>query len=411
MPMGVRPVSPLPLQGIRVLDFSWIIAGPLCTQLLAMLGAEVIRVETSEHPDVLRRIAPYAGGIAGPERSGYWHGLNLSKRSIAVNLQRPEGQELARRLVQLSDVIVQNFAPGQIERFGLGYDACRRIRPDIIMASGSGLGLSGPRRDYVALGPPLVAYTGLASITGHPGRPERWMGGQLIDHSTGMVECFAILAALWHRGRTGEGQHIELSMAETFIAQMPEGFIEYTLNGIVPGLQGNRDEAMAPHGIYPCRGEDRWVAIAVEDDAAWRRFCAVIGREVWARDASLATLAGRKFREEELDAAIRAWTAAQAVETIVDRLQAAGIASAPVNTPADLLTDPQLILRGLLVAPAHAEAGVHQLIGLPWRMSGVPEPRIAPPPLLGADTGAVIGGLLGLSDLAFAELVGAGALV
>jgi len=401
----------LPLEGIRIADFSWVVAGPFTTMWLATMGAEVIKVESSTHTDVNRRLPPFADGVPGPERSGLWQGLNVSKRSCTINLTTERGQALALELVKQSDVVVENFSYGQMDRFHLSWDELRAVRPDLIMLSSSGLGRTGPHRRYVTFGPPLTAMTGLSSITGlEGGPPDRQIGGIWSDHLSGLTACFHLLAALEHRRRTGEGQLLEYSMAEVVMSHLPEAYIDYTANGRVWEPQGNADTVFCPHGFFPAAGDDDWVAIAVDDEAAWAGLCAAMQRGDWATDDGLASWQGRQARRGEIEQDLAAWTAAWDGSALVEELQRHGVPAARAANSADLLSDPQLRARGFFLAPDHPETGSRELSGLPWQVSGV-DPRITPPPLLGQDNVYVFQELLGLSDLEFAELTAEGVLV
>ncbi len=403
----------LPLEGIRVADFSWVVAGPFSTMILAAMGAEVIKIESSVHTDVNRRLPPFADGEGTDsiERSGLFHSLNLSKQSCAINLTTTQGQEIALDLVRQSDVVVENFAYGQMDRFNLGWERLRTAKPDLIMVSSSGLGRTGPQRQYVTFGPPLIALTGLASITGQlGGEPERLIGGIWADHLSGLTAGFHLLAALEHRAETGEGQLLEYSMAEVTMAQMPEAFIDFTRNGHVWGRQGNRDRVFAPHGFFPCAGDDQWVAIAVDSEAAWRALCDLMGRGDWVAANTLASAEGRRAEENVLEQELASWTARQDRDELVDRLQAVGVPAAAAASADDLVADPQLREFGFYQPIQHPEVGVREHATFGWQLSGV-EPRIESAPLLGQDTLPVCSELLGLSDAEFAELVASGSLL
>jgi benzylsuccinate CoA-transferase BbsF subunit len=399
----------LPLEGIRVVDFSWVIAGPFCTQILGLMGAEVIRVESGVHTDVNRRLPPFADGTMGTERSGLWQGLNLNKKSVTLDLRKPEAQELAIELVRRADIALENFAFGQFEKFNLSYERFRDVKPDIIMARSSGLGRWGPYRDYVTFGPPLTAYTGLASITGQAGgRPERWVAGVWTDHSAAITCLFGLLAALEHRDRTGEGQLLEYSMAEAIAAQIPEAFIEYACDGIVPGPRGNQDPGMCPHGVYPSAGDDRWVAIAVQDDDDWRRFRELVPGPAWWRDASLDGVAGRLARRQEIDDAVAAWTGRRPPAEAARLLQEADISAGPAALVEDLLADPNLAARDFYLEHDHPEVGRRTLAGIGWTMPGGPQLEVEHAPLLGEHNWEVLVDFLGLPPERFAALVDLG---
>src|SRR5438093_2880377 len=316
-----------PLAGIRVADFTWVWAGPFCTLQLAHLGAEVIRVETATRPCVTRLLPPFAEFEPGPNRSGYFNQYNQGKKSITLDLKRPEALEVAKRLCAASDVVVENFAAGVMERMGLGWEVLRRLRADLIMIALSGYGATGPDSDKVSYGPAQVPLSGMSSVTGYRGFPPMHVGISYGDPTGGLYGAVAVLAALLHRARTGEGQYIDLSQWETSMAVLPEAIVAWTMNGVAPERDGNRDPIMAPHGVFRAAGEDRWVAIAVEDDAAWARLAAVLGRVELAADRRFATAPARKQHEDELEALVTAWTSTRSPEEVTATLQAAGVAA------------------------------------------------------------------------------------
>src|SRR5437867_5994039 len=313
-----------PLAGIRVADFTWVWAGPFCTLQLAHLGAEVIRVETATRACVTRLLPPFAEFEPGPNRSGYFNQYNQGKKSVALDLKRPEAIEAARCLCAASDVVVENFAAGVMERMGLGWDVLRRLRADLIVIALSGYGATGPDSDKVSYGPAQVPLSGMSSVTGYRGFPPMHVGISYGDPTGGLHGAVAVLAALLHRARTGEGQYIDLSQWETLMAVLPDALVEYTMNGTSPARDGNRDRHLAPHGIFRAAGEDRWVALAVEDDAAWARFAAAVGRPELASDPRYATAAARKRHEDALEEVVAAWTRARSPEEATATLQGAG---------------------------------------------------------------------------------------
>ena len=393
--------GPLPLEGIRVLDFTWVFAGPTCTMLLAASGAEVIKVETRKRPDSTRRqraISPT--GKPEPSTGGGFDGLNFSKRAITLNLAEPRAIDLVKRLVSVSDVLVQNYSYGVMERFGIGYDDLVKVRPDLVMLSMSLFGGDGPYRDYFGYGGPLPVFTGLASVTGYPGGLPQTVGASWPDPLNGVSATFAILAALHHRQRTGEGQHIDLSMAEGSIATLPDGVMEYTMNGRVLGLEGNRDRHFAPHNVYRCRGEDQWVAVAVETEKQWHALCEVTGLP--EGDPRFASLAARKRNEDALDALIEAWSQGQDKHEVSRLLRARGVPAAASLNRAEVLEDPHLRDRGAFVPITRASGTEQKLVpALPWH--GIPA-RYAKPPNLGEDNEYVFGELLGLKGEALQAL-------
>src|SRR6516164_9561406 len=330
-------MTKLPLEGVRIADFTWVWAGPYCTLQLAHLGAEVIRIETRTRPCVTRLLPPWPEGKPGINRSGYFNQYNQGKRSLTLNYAKPGALEIAHRLVEKSDIVTNNFASGVMDKMGLGYEALRKIKPDIIMISLSGYGDSGPFHEYVAYGPAQVPLSGLSSLTGYKGWPPMHAGFSYADPNAGVHGAFAILAALFHRKKTGEGQYIDMSQWECAMGLLPEGIMDYTLNAHEPERIGNSDPQMAPHGIYRCldRPEriagnivDQFVAIACADDTDWGRLARALERAELIADPRFATLAARKQNEDELDAIITDWTSSRRADEVAKMLQAAGIAAA-----------------------------------------------------------------------------------
>jgi len=397
--------DPAPLAGLRVADFTWVWAGPFCTLQLAHLGAEVIRVETATRICVTRLLPPYPRDVApGPNRSGYFNQYNQGKQSITLDLKRPEAVAVARRLCAASDVVVENFAAGVMDRMGLGYDVLRALRSDIVMISLSGYGATGPDRDKVSYGPAQVPLSGLSSVTGYRGWPPMHVGISYGDPTGGLHGAVAVLAALLHRSRSGEGQYIDLSQWESSMTVLPDAIISWTMNGVAPPRDGNRDAHMAPHGVFRAAGEDRWVAIAIEDDAAWARFARCLGQPELAADARFATLVARKRHEDELEELVAAWTRARSPEETTALLQDAGIAAFTAATNRDVAEDPHLDARGFFVELPHPEVGVRRHIGVPWRMSASDCRVRRAAPCLGADTERVLAEVCRYTDAEIAEL-------
>jgi crotonobetainyl-CoA:carnitine CoA-transferase CaiB-like acyl-CoA transferase len=387
----------LPLEGVRVADFTWVWAGPFCTLQLAHLGAEVIRIETATRPCITRLLPPWPDNKPGINRSGYFNQYNQGKRSLTLNLKQPEALEIAKQLVAKSDIVAENFAGGVMDRLGLGYEVLKQIKPDIIMISLSGYGATGPEKEYISYGPAQVPMSGLSSLTGYKGWRPMHVGISYGDPNGGLHGAFAIMCALMYRARTGKGQYIDLSQWETSTAMVAEGLLDYSMNGTQPERDGNRDPHMAPHGVFRCAGEDRWVSLAVRDDNEWQRLCAVIGRPALATDPRFATLAGRKQNEDALEALIAEWTCTRSPEEATAQLQAAGIPSAPSMSNKDLATDPHLNSRPILIYLDHPEVGKKQHVGIPWQLSKTPLSVRRPAPILGQDTDYVLREILGYS--------------
>ncbi len=399
--------APLPLQGVRVLDFTWVWAGPYATMLLAMLGAEVIKVEGPESLDLGRRGIVWP--ITEPEpleipinQGMSFNAINMSKLGVTIDLRKPEGVALAKRLVGISDVVVDNMRAGSMERLGLGYEALRAVNSGIIVLSSTGRGSKGPERHYAGYATIHCAIGGSAHITGYPDEPPSTTTGD-VDLMNATAAAYAVVAALYHRAETGEGQFIDYSQCEGVTSLIGEVLLEYEMNGRSPGREGNRDELMAPHNVYPCWGVDRWVALAVETDEEFAALARVLGRSELAQDRRFADAASRKRNEAELDSLIAEWTQARDRDRVVEMLCEAGLAAAPSRNAEDLISDPHLRERGAFVEVNHPEFGRRELVGVPWRMSDY-EPPVRHAPLLGEHNDYVFGELLGVSKHDLAEL-------
>ena len=385
-------------------DFTWVWAGPFCTLQLAHLGAEVIRIETATRPCVTRMLPPWANGEFGINRSGYFNQYNQGKLSLSLDLKNPRAVAIAKELVAKSDIVCENFAAGVMDRMGLGYSALREVKPDLIMIAMSGYGATGPESDFVSYGPAQVPLSGMSSLTGYRGWPPMHVGISYGDPTGGLHGAVAVLAALLNRERTGRGQFIDMSQQETTIATLPEGVIDYTMNGTQPARQGNRDPHMAPHGIFRGAGEQRWIAITARDDADWQRLAHAMGQPELATNADYATLAGRKANEDRLEEIITAWTLSRSPEDATRTLQAAGVPAFTAYSSKDLSEDAHLNAAGFFVNLDHPEVGVRQHVGIPWRMSSTPCVVHQPAPCLGEHTDYVLCDLLGSTSDEVAQL-------
>jgi benzylsuccinate CoA-transferase BbsF subunit len=388
----------LPLTGIRVLDFSWVWAGPFCTLLLAHMGAEVIRVESSNRLCTTRRIPPFADNVAGVNRAGYYNQYNQGKLSITLNLRHPQGVGIARELARRCDVVTENFAAGVIERLGLGYETLSKLRPDLVMLSISGFGRSGPYRALAGYGPAVSALSGFVGATGYDENgPPQLLGISYADPSAGVLAAAAIVAALINRDRTGVGTYIDQSLLEPAVALLAEGFLDFAMNGREPRRIGNRDPVMAPHNCYKARGDaNQWVTIAVGTQREWRNLCRAMDNDQLADDPRFCTEQMRKRNEDALDEIISRWTAARDRWDITRALQDAEVCAFPSLSNKDLAHDPHLRQRGFMVAKEHPEVGRRLHAGIPWTLGGNPVEIRQAAPLLGADTDSMLGELLGL---------------
>jgi benzylsuccinate CoA-transferase BbsF subunit len=401
-----EPDTP-PLLGVRVLDFTWVWAGPYATMLLAMLGAQIIKVESEGRTDIMRRavvwplFAPRPLEI--PQNQGMsFNSINMNKLGVTVNLERPEGIDLVKRLVGISDVVIENMRAGTMERTGLGYEDLRQVNPKLIMLSSSARGATGPESQYAGYATVHHAVGGASYITGYPdGPPSNTLGD--VDLVNATAAAFAIVAALHHRTETGEGQYIDFSQCEGVSSLIGEVLLDYEMNGRSPGRLGNADELVAPHNVYRCWGVDRWVAIVAETDEEFAALAEVIGQPQLAADARFYDPASRKKNEEELDRIISGWTRARDRDLVADTLARAGIAAAPSRDAEDLFHDAHLRARGAFVEIDHPELGSRDFVGPPWRMSACKvEPQHAP--LLGEHNDYVFRELLGMSEAEVARL-------
>ena len=360
------------LKGIRVLDFTRVLAGPYATRLLADFGAEVIKVQ----PLLPREEDDFA--------RGYYNTWNRNKLGITLDMGTPDGIALAKKLVLSSDAVVENFTPRVMANWGLGYANLKAIKPDIIMLSLSTMGSTGPLRDYTGFGPTIQAFSGLTYLTAYPGGPPLGPGTAYADHIGGLFACLALLGALEYRQKTGQGQYIDVSQVEAMASLLGDAF--------VPGK-----ETAAPHGVYRCKGEDRWCALAVFTDEEWRGFKKALGSPPWADGKKFATLASRLKNKKNLDGLIEGWTEKHTAEEVMTLLQKDGVAAGVVQSAADLAKDPQLRQRGFFIELDHPQTGKTISDAAPVRLSDTPPGYSRPAPLSGQDNSYVYGQILGLS--------------
>lgn len=390
----------LPLAGIRLTDFSWVAAGPSATRVLAVLGAEVIKIESARRIDLVRGRSPLAEGKTGINVSGSFINYNVNKMAITLNMRHPKGLEIAKRLISISDLTAENFTPGVLDKWGLGYEEQVKAKPDIIMLSMPVMGKTGPRRDFGGYGMGIQAAAGINFLMGRPDRMPVGTGIAYPDVGPNPRQAAtAVLAALHYRNKTGKGQFIELAQLESTVNYTGASIIQYTANKTLQTRQGNRLGHAAPHGGYRCQGNDRWCVIAVFTDAEWKSFCNVIGNPDWTRDPKFATLLGRKQNEDELDALVEEWTKERAAEEVMNLMQQAGVAAAVVQNGQDLLEhDEHLKVRESYVVLEHPEAGTVINDDGYFKLSKTPGKVYRAAPVLGQDNDYVYRELLGMSE-------------
>jgi benzylsuccinate CoA-transferase BbsF subunit len=394
-------------------DFSWIVAGPQATRILADLGADVIRVEYPGRVDSVRMGNPIPGAPPGSlDHSGMFSNFNRNKRSATLNVMHPEGMALLHDLLRVSDVVIENFSPRVLEGWGLTYEAMAAINPAIIYISLSGFGHAGRDRDYVTWGPTAQAVSGLTAMSGLPEKPPAGWGYSYLDHTAGYYGALAIQMALFHRARTGEGQYIDIAQVETGMVLAGTQMLDYAVNGrgylASGGPPGNRsrEPQVAPHNTYRCRGDDRWVTIVCETEEHWRALRSVMEHPAWSEDERFHTNAGRYAHQDELDARIEQWTRALDPYDVMYLLQSAGVPSGVVQNQRDKSErDPQLHARGFYPRADHPTLGEHAYEGLPFRFSRSTWTVRRGAPLLGEHTADVYGDLLGRGAVEIATLV------
>jgi len=375
------------LNNIRILDFSWVLAGPYATRILADFGAEVIKVQPllQEEEDSFAR--------------GYYNTWNRNKLGITLNLNKPQGVALAKRLVSISDAVVENFTPRVMANWGLDYPDLKKLKPDLIMLGMSTMGQTGPWRDYVGFGPTVQAFSGITHLTSFPGKPPVGLGYSYADHVAGLMAVLALLGAMEYRQRTGEGQYIDVSQVEAMSGLLGNAILDYTVNGREVEPVGNSSTRAAPHGVYRCRGNDRWCAIAVLGDEEWEGFCRALGKLPWTKDERFATLSGRLENADELDRLVEGWAREHTAEEVMTLLQGQGVAAGVVQDATDLANDPQLKARRFFIELDKTVSDTN-----PIRLSDTPAGYIRAAPVIGQDNDYVYKQLLGMGKDEVAEL-------
>ncbi|MGD9933912.1 MAG: CoA transferase [Dehalococcoidia bacterium] len=399
-----------PLAGLRVIEVTANWAGPAAGRPFADLGADVIKIELATKP-ATRALAWVNADTAWPQhynRSGYFNKLNRNKRDICLDLSKPEGKALFLRLVEASDVVVENNAARVMANLGVAYDTLRQANPRIVMCSLSGYGHTGPERNYAAYGSTMETVSGLASILGYGPGEHFGTGSFYADPITGSQAALAALAALHARRRSGKGQWIDVALLEAVTPFFAGPLLEYTVTGVVPGPHGNRSLSSAPQGYYRSAGDDCWLALTVRNDREWPALCNVIGRPDFASDASLATLFGRRSRHDEIDAAITAWSETLDHNHAAKLLQAAGVPAAPAMANWEVLSDNHLNSRGFIIPIRHPEAGTHLFCGFPYRLEKTPARIHRPAPMFAEHNREVFSELLGLDESEIAALYASG---
>ncbi len=401
------PDAKLPLAGLHVADFSWFAAGPVAARTLADYGAQVVRVESETRIDSLRIVQPFAAGKTGYNVSGWYNNYNANKMNFTLNLNLPRGRELAYELVRWADVFLCNFTPRVVERWGLTYEELVKVKPDIIASYQPMAGFDGPHRDFLGFGAVLGPVTGYSYLSGFPNRPPVGLGTNYPDYVINPGHTVvAVMAALRYRRKTGRGQRIEPAQMESAVSPLGPALMDYTVNGRVQNRAGNRLPHAAPHGAFPCAGEDRWCVIGVFTDQEWQALCNVVGHPEWHDDPRFATLLARKENEDELEALLSDWTRTRSAEEVMETLQAAGVPAGVVQNAQDMLdNDPHLRERGYYVYLDHPDAGRTAYDGPGFRLSKTPGSLRSPACMLGEHTHYVAKEILKLDDEEISQFI------
>ncbi|MDB5429837.1 MAG: CoA transferase [Caulobacter sp.] len=415
-----------PLSGVRIADFCWMGVGACATRLLGDFGATVIRIENRANLDMPRRLPIYKGEVRtygdedanpDPNKGGLFNNYNRNKLGVTLNMRDPRGRELADRLIASSSVLTENFAPGVMERWGLTYERVRELSPAVIYARMSGFGHTGPHAENKSYGPVVQAVSGLSHISGLPGEEPSGWGLSYMDNEAAFFNAAALMMAIYNRNLTGLGSEIDVSAVEAGINLLGPLLLDVSVNGrstrgpeFPPGNRLEEPHA-APHGVYPCVGEDRWIAIAVFDEVEWRALVAAMGNPAWASEARFATLAARVANQDALDAKMAAWTADKDRFVLMHGLQAVGVRAGAVQTAEDLNeTDPQIAERGVYFEMDHPVIGEARFEGTPIQFSSIPQENWRSAPLLAEDNAYVFKTLLGMGDEEFETLTAEGVL-
>ena len=392
-------------EGIKVADFSWVAAGPAIARELAFHGATEVRVECHRWPDPLRVVPPFRDGISGIDRSAFYAAYNTNKYCISLNLNRPKGQEIARKLVQWADIVTDSMMPGTMAKLGLAYESCKKIKPDIIYFSTCQMGQHGPYSRIKGYGYIGVTLAGFTHLTGWPDRDPLPLFNNYSDFISPYYLFTFLIAALLYRRRTGKGMYLDQSQTEAGINFLAPLVLDYIVNGRIANRMGNRNPYMAPHGVFPCHGADRWIAIAINSEGEWQAFCSATNHKDWAEDPRFSTLPARKENEDELERLIGEWTQNYTAEQVMAMLQAAGVPAGVVETAEDLFNDPQLKHREHFRFLEHKVMGVHAYHSPAYQLSKTPCEIKKAAPCLGEDNEYVYKEILGLSDEEIAELL------
>ena len=400
----------LPFDGLKIADFSWVGVGPIATKYLADHGAAVVRVETTNPMDILRVAGPFKDNVVGPNRSQFFGDFNTSKLGLTLDLKSPAGVAVAHRLIAWADLYVESFTPGTVDRLGIGYANARELNPSIVMASTCLMGQTGPAAGFAGFGFHAGSIAGYYEITGWPDLPPDGPWTAYTDTVAPRFLAATIMAALDHRRRTGQGQHIDAAQIEMGLHFLAPQIIDFNVYGRSVTRNGNRSDTAAPHGAYPCAGEDQWCAVAVENDQQWAGLRRAMGNPDWSNDSRFDTPQGRLAHQDEIDEHLSRWTRLKPAPEVMGLLVKEGVPAGVVQRSSDLLKDPQLAHRGFFRYMDHPEMGQIPYTGHQFRIAGYDSGPRFPAPVLGQHNEQVVRDILGMTDDEVTEAIIGGAL-
>lgn len=394
------------LEGIKVAEFAWVVVGPSTSRYLADYGATIVKVESHKRMDTNRVNGPFVNGIPTPDGSMFFGIHNPNKYSVSIDLQSPSGKEIAWKLIKWADIVTESFSPGTMEKFGMGYEDVKKVRPDVIYFSSSMQGRGGPHSAYAGYGQNAINFSGLTEVTGWPDRLPSPPYGAVSDYVSCRFAAFALMSALAYRRRTGKGQYIDQSQFESTIHFMNSPIMDYQINGTVMTRNGNRLPYASPHGVFQCKGDDRWAAICVMNEEQWKKFCAASGLSSLADDPKYAVFEQRKKNEDDLEKLVSAWTMQHTPEEVEKILQQAGVPASAVERPSDIYRDPQIEHRKFFTPLEQSFMGKQKYAAQAcFTMSKTPRLLDRPSPSLGEHNEYVFKELLKMTDDEIAEYI------
>ncbi|MBN1188447.1 MAG: CoA transferase [Dehalococcoidales bacterium] len=391
-------------EGIKIAEFAWVVVGPSSSRYMGDHGATIVKIESHKRLDTNRINGPFVDNNPTPESSMFYGRHNPNKYCVTIDLQNPSGRELAWKLIKWADIMTESFSPGTMEKWGLGYEDVRKVRPDIIYLSSSMQGRGGPHSSYAGYGQNAANFSGYSEVSGWPDRMPSAPYGAITDYVCARLAAFTMMAALINRRKTGKGQYIEQSQFESSLHFLMPAIMDYQINGNIMHRNGNRLPTAAPHGVYPSLGDDRWIALSVMDEDQWQAFCKVTGKAELASRQEYSTLAERKKNEDSLDKIVSEWTVGYSPADAQDMLQKAGIPSHMVSRPSDIYADEQLAARKYFTTLEQPAMGKQKYEPQScFILSKTPREQLRPSPMVGEHNEYVFKELLGMSDDEIAE--------